>query len=158
MQGWQTTYVSVRELRDELARCADRAQLLVRARQWLYERGPLIVHDRAIRTLIAAALAQLEAETSATIRAVVQLGTLDRWRRAIVEPRADGPTQQSWLRATPANTQQGRSRRCSNASNCSTAWKFASTWEIFPTSSCAATPDDWPSDHPRHGPSAFRNT
>mgnify|MGYP003631756248 CR=1 FL=1 len=26
----------VRELRDEVARCADRDQLLVRARQWLY--------------------------------------------------------------------------------------------------------------------------
>jgi TnpA family transposase len=92
----------VRELRDEVARCADREQLLVRARQWLYEHRLLIVHDRAIRTLIAAALAQLEAETGATIRAVVQPGTLDRWRRAIVEPRADGQTQQSWLWATPA--------------------------------------------------------
>jgi hypothetical protein len=27
----------VRELRDEVARCADRDQLLVRARQWLYK-------------------------------------------------------------------------------------------------------------------------
>src|ERR1700692_4275334 len=62
-------------------------------------------HQRPARTLcplIAAALAQLEAETGATIRAVVQPGTLDRWRRAIVEPRADGQTQQSWLWATPA--------------------------------------------------------
>jgi hypothetical protein len=92
----------VRELRDEVARCADREQLLVRARQWLYEHRLLIVHDRAIRTLIAAALAQLEAETGATIRAVVPPGMLDRWRRAIVEPHADGQTQQSWLWATPA--------------------------------------------------------
>jgi len=92
----------VRELRDEVARCADREQLLVRARQWLYEHRLLIVHDRAIRTLIGAALAQLEAETGATIRAVVQPGTLDRWRRAIAEPRADGQTQQSWLWAAPA--------------------------------------------------------
>ena len=38
----------VRELRDEVARCADREQLLVRARQWLYEHRLLIVHDRAI--------------------------------------------------------------------------------------------------------------
>ncbi|MGF6300170.1 MULTISPECIES: DUF4158 domain-containing protein [Paraburkholderia] len=92
----------VRELRDEVGRCADREQLLVRARQWLYDHRLLIVHDRAIRTLIAAALSQLEAETGATIRAVVKPGTLDRWRRAIVEPRADGQTQQSWLWATPA--------------------------------------------------------
>jgi len=92
----------VRELRDKVARCADREQLLVRARQWLYEHRLMIVHDRAIRTLIAAALAQLEAETGAMIRSVVKPGTLDRWRRAIAEPRADGQTQQSWLWATPA--------------------------------------------------------
>jgi ATP-dependent protease HslVU (ClpYQ) peptidase subunit len=49
----------VRELRDEVARCADRDQLLVRARQWLYKNKLVIVHERAIRTLIAAALAQL---------------------------------------------------------------------------------------------------
>src|SRR3546814_10360111 len=53
----------VRELRDEVARCADRDQLLVRARQWLYKNKLVIVHERAIRTLIAAALAQLEVET-----------------------------------------------------------------------------------------------
>jgi len=48
----------VRELRDEVARCADRQQLLVRARQWLYGHRLLIVPDPgAIRTLIAAALA-----------------------------------------------------------------------------------------------------
>src|SRR5260370_15386941 len=50
----------VRELRDQVRRCADREQLLVGARQWLYEHRLLIVHDRAIHTLIAAALAQLE--------------------------------------------------------------------------------------------------
>jgi hypothetical protein len=116
----------VRELRDEVARCADREQLLVRARQWLYEHRLLLVHDRAIRALIAAALAQLEAETGATIRAVVKPGTLDRWRRAIAEPRADGQTQQSW--------------------------RFTSTWEILRTSSCAATPDGWPPEHRRQGP------
>ena len=32
------------------------AQLLVRARQWLYKNKLVIVHERAIRTLIAAAL------------------------------------------------------------------------------------------------------
>ena len=58
--------------------------------------------DRAIRTLIASALARLEAETGATIRAVVKPGTVDRWRRAIAEPRAGGQTQQSWLWAPPA--------------------------------------------------------
>src|SRR3989475_4245674 len=61
----------VRELRDEVARCADRDQLLVRARQWLYKNKLVIVHERAIRTLIASALTQLEAETGAAIAASV---------------------------------------------------------------------------------------
>ena len=63
----------VRELRDEVARCADRDQLLVRARQWLYKNKLVIVHERAIRTLIAAALAQLEVETGTAIAASVCL-------------------------------------------------------------------------------------
>lgn len=92
----------VRELRDEVPRCADREQLLVRARQWLYEHRLLIVHDRAIRTLIAAALTQLEAETGAAIRAVVQQATRERWCALVAELRSDGQTQQSWLWAAPA--------------------------------------------------------
>ena len=59
----------VRELRDEVARCADRDQLLVRSRQWLYRNQLVILRERAIRTLMAAALAQLEVETGAAIAA-----------------------------------------------------------------------------------------
>jgi len=64
----------VRELRGEVARCADRDQLLVRARQWLYKNKMVIVHERANRTLIASALTQLETETGAAISARL------RWR------------------------------------------------------------------------------
>ncbi len=92
----------VRELRDEGARCADRDQLLVRARQWLYKNKLVIVHERAIRTLIAAALAQLEVETGTAIAASVDPATLDRWRASVSELRPDGQTQQSWLWAAPA--------------------------------------------------------
>ncbi len=49
----------VRLLGDEVSRCADRDQLLVFARHWLYVHRLLIVRDRAIRTLIAAALVHL---------------------------------------------------------------------------------------------------
>ena len=62
----------VRLLGDAVSRCADRDQLLVFARHWLYKHRRLIVHDRAIRTLIAAALVHLESETAAQIRAQVQ--------------------------------------------------------------------------------------
>jgi len=70
----------------------------VRARQWLYKNKLVIVHERAIRTLIAAALAQLEVETGTTIAASVDPATLDRWRASVSELRPDGQTQQSWLR------------------------------------------------------------
>ena len=92
----------VRELRDEVARCADRDQLLVRARQWLYENKLVIVHERAIRSLIASALTQLEAETGAAIAASVDPATLDRWRTSVAEQRPGGQTRQSWLWAAPA--------------------------------------------------------
>ena len=92
----------VRELRDEVSRCADREQLLVRARQWLYKHQLLIVHERAIRTLIASALTQLEAETGAALAASVDPATFDRWRTSVAKLRPDGPTQQSWLWSAPA--------------------------------------------------------
>lgn len=92
----------VRLLGDEVSRCADRDQLLVFARHWLYEHRLLIVHDRAIRTLIAAALVHLEAQTAAQIRAEVQPGALERWCQAVAQPHTTGQTRQSWLWAPPA--------------------------------------------------------
>ena len=92
----------VRLLGDEVSRCADRDQLLVFARHWLYEHRLLIVHDRAIRTLIAAALVHLEAETAAQIRAEVQPGVLERWCQVVAQPHTTGQTRQSWLWAPPA--------------------------------------------------------
>ena len=92
----------VRNLCDEVDRCADRDQLLVRARQWLYKNKLVIVHERAIRTLIANALAQLETETGAAIVTDVDPAILNQWRASIAELRPDGQTQQSWLWAAPA--------------------------------------------------------
>src|SRR3546814_11664207 len=66
----------VRELREEVARCADRDQLLVRARQWLYKNKLVIVHERAIRTLNAPALAQLAIATGPTIAATDHPATI----------------------------------------------------------------------------------
>ncbi len=114
----------VRELRDEVARCADRDQLLVRARQWLYKNKLVIVHERAIRTLIAAALAQLEVETGTAIAASVDPATLDRWRASVSELR---PT-------------------------CFTRWTFISTWQTSPISSCAATRADLSPGRPQPEP------
>jgi TnpA family transposase len=92
----------VRLLGDEVLRCADRAQLLAFARRWLFEHLLLIVHDRAIRSLIAAALAQVETETAAAIRSEVAPATLDMWLQAVGKAQSSGQTQQNWLWAAPA--------------------------------------------------------
>lgn len=92
----------VRTLRDEVARCADRDQLLVFARRWLYQSKILILRDRDIRVLVTAALGQLEEETAKTIGAAVPAELLMRWRDAMAALRPDGQTQQSWLWSAPA--------------------------------------------------------
>lgn len=92
----------VRTLRDEVARCADRDQLLVFARRWLYQSKILILRDRDIRVLVTAALGQLEEETAETIATVVPPELLARWRDAMAALRPDGQTQQSWLWSAPA--------------------------------------------------------
>lgn len=92
----------VRALRDEVARCADRDQLLVFARRWLYQNQLLIVHDRSICVLITAALRQLEEETAKTIATTIPPELLGHWRQALAELCPDGQTQQSWLWSAPA--------------------------------------------------------
>jgi len=133
----------VRELRDEVARCADRDQLLVRARQWLYKNKLVIVHERAIRTLIAAALAQLEVETGTAIAASVDPATLDRWRASVSELRPDGQTQQSWLWAAPAKH---------STRQISEVLERIDPWQTSPISSCAATRADLSPGRPQPEP------
>ena len=62
----------------------------------------MIVHERAIRSLISSALIQLEAETGPAITASVDPAALDRWRASVSTLRPDGQTQQGWLWAAPA--------------------------------------------------------
>ena len=92
----------VRILRDEVAHTADRERLLLRARHWLYEHRLIIVHERAIRALVAAALAELEAATAASIRATVPAAALKQWATAVAACRPDGQHCQSWLWSAPA--------------------------------------------------------
>ena len=103
--AWMTEHqrrALVRILRDEVAHSADRERLLLHARHWLYEHRLIIVHERAIRTLVAAALAELEMVTAQTIRAEVPAVTLKRWSSAMEATRADGQHCQSWLWSAPA--------------------------------------------------------
>src|SRR6202795_4316298 len=142
----------VRELRDEVARCADREQLLFRARRCLYAHRLLMVHDRAIRTPIAAALANSRPRPTQRFAPWFSRGHLIAGAARLSSLVLMARLSRAGCGRHPPSTQHGRSPRCSNASNCSTAWRFTSTCEIFPTSSCAATPDDWPPDHRRQGP------
>jgi len=103
--SWMTEHqrrALVRVLRDEVAQCADRERLLVYARQWLYEHRLLVVRDRVIRALVAAALVELEGATADTIRATVSAAMLKRWTSALNAPRRDGQPCQSWLWSAPA--------------------------------------------------------
>jgi hypothetical protein len=70
----------MRVLRDEVLRRADREQLLVHVRQWLYEHQLIFVHDRVIRSLVATALAELEGDTAPrTARTAASPRCTSRW-------------------------------------------------------------------------------
>ncbi|MDM0053746.1 Tn3 family transposase [Variovorax sp. J22R115] len=102
---WMTEHqrrALVRVLRDEVAHCSDRERLLVLARQWLYDHRLLIVHDRVIRAMVAAALLELEASTGQFIVTTVPAETRKRWILALNTPRPDGEHCQSWLWSAPA--------------------------------------------------------
>jgi hypothetical protein len=92
----------VRVLRDEVAQSADRERLLLQAPHWLYEHRLLIVHDRVIRSLVAAVLTELETATAQAIRAAVPAAMLRRWASSLDSARPDGQHCQSWLWSTPA--------------------------------------------------------
>ena len=92
----------VRVLRDEVAHTADRERLLLWARHWLYEHRLIIVHERAIRSIVAAALDDLETTAAASVRTMVPAATLKLWAAAITASRPDGQHCQSWLWSAPA--------------------------------------------------------
>ncbi len=92
----------VRVLRQELDRTDDRERLLGFARRWLYEHQLLIVHERLLRSLIAAARRQHEDELARRIDRAVEPGLLMRWRAALTVAHGAGVSLQTWLWAPPA--------------------------------------------------------
>ena len=104
--GWMTEHqrrALVRVLRDEVAQCADRERLLSHARQWLYDHKLLVLRDRDIRALAAAALVELERETAASISASAPASTIKRWSTALEQHSSrNGQHCQSWLWSAPA--------------------------------------------------------
>jgi TnpA family transposase len=92
----------VRVLREELARTDDRERLLGFARRWLYDHRLIIVHERRLRAMIAAARRQHEAELARRIERSVEPNLLRQWRVALTQPHDSGSSLQSWLWAPPA--------------------------------------------------------
>ena len=92
----------VRVLRHELSRTDDRERLLGFARRWLYEHRLLIVHERLLRSMIAAARRQHEAQLAQQIDQTVEPSLMMRWRTALTAPHGAGASLQTWLWAPPA--------------------------------------------------------
>src|ERR1700677_433479 len=92
----------VRVLRQELSRTDDRERLLGFARRWLYEHRLLIVRERLLRSMIAAARRQHEAQLAQQIDQAVEPSLMMRWRTALTAPHGAGSSLQTWLWAPPA--------------------------------------------------------
>jgi hypothetical protein len=92
----------VRVLRQELDRTDDRERLLGFARSWLYEHRLIIVHERLLRSMIAAARREHEAQLARRIDHAVEPGLMIQWCGAITAPHGSGSSLQTWLWAPPA--------------------------------------------------------
>jgi hypothetical protein len=91
----------VRVLREELDRTDDRERLLGFARSWLYEHRLIIVHERLLRSMVAAARRQHESQLARRIDQEVEPGLLMQWRTALIAPDASGSSLQTWVWAPP---------------------------------------------------------
>jgi hypothetical protein len=87
----------VRVLRHELSRTDNRERPLGFARRRLYEHKLLIVHERLLRSMIAAARRQHEAQLAQQIDQAVEPSLMMRWRTALTAPHGAGSSLQTWL-------------------------------------------------------------
>jgi hypothetical protein len=92
----------VRVLRQELSRTDDRERLLGFARRWLYEHRLLIVHERLLRSIIAAARREHGAHLARRIDQAIEPGLMMQWRTVLTAPQGAGSSLQTWLWAPPA--------------------------------------------------------
>jgi hypothetical protein len=83
-------------------RTDDRERLLGFARSWLYEHRLIIVHERLLRSMIASARREHEAQLARRINHAIEPGLMIQWRRAIPAPHGSGSSLQTLLRAPPA--------------------------------------------------------
>ena len=88
--------------REELVRTGDRHLLLRFARRWMYEHRLIIVHERQLRSMIATAMHQYEAELAKKVRASIDKSLRKRWHKEIILAHTVRMTTQNWLWAPPA--------------------------------------------------------
>jgi hypothetical protein len=79
-----------------------RERLLGFARSWLYEHRLIIVHERLLRSMIAVARPEHEAQLARRIDHAVEPGLLMSWCGALTAPHGSGSSLQTWLWAPPA--------------------------------------------------------
>ncbi len=99
-EGQRRSLVSA--LRREVGRGVDRPTMMSFARQWMYEHRLFVVHDRTLRSMVAAASQWFEADLGEQIRSHVEGTRLARWRSILTEPHRSGMPTQTWLWAAPA--------------------------------------------------------
>jgi hypothetical protein len=92
----------VRVLRQEPSRTDDSERLLGFTRRWLYEHRLLIVHERLLRSMIAAARREHETQLARRIDQSVEPGLMMQRRTALTAPHGAGSSLQTWLWAPPA--------------------------------------------------------
>ena len=96
----QRRYV-VRWLRETLSGSAGGGMILPELKRWFYEHRILLIADRELKRLIAAAVHEHEERLAGTLVGVYGAQRLDAWSNALTETRKDGTATQSWLWSVP---------------------------------------------------------
>lgn len=93
----------VANLRQTRGADTDAAELLIGARQWLYEHGYLIPADRHLLDTCRAVLTDQQAKLVAEIEKIVPLDRRKHWVEELVKPRPTLPGQNhlDWLKQSP---------------------------------------------------------
>ena len=96
----QRRYVT-RWLREALVGSGSSGSLLTDLKRWFYDHRILLIADRELKRLIAAARADQLAQLSETLVAVYGARRLTQWGDTLIATRQDGAPIQTWLWSPP---------------------------------------------------------
>ena len=102
--SWMTEHqrrALVRHLRIQVQVEFSRDRLLLNVKEWLYDHRLIVEHDRALRSMINAAITEHEVELAQTIRSELSLSLLACWLDTPSQTRANGESMQRWLLEGP---------------------------------------------------------